>query len=98
MPSGAPVELGYNSPSPSSLVLQWQPPPILHRNGLIINYMVQFTEISTHNSSTFFSNSTSMEVEMLSAFTAYSFSVSAATAIGFGPMSEHLIVLTAEDG
>ena len=76
----------------------WQPPPLENQNGAIVNYKINFTELSTHNYTLSYTNSTSYEVMLLSPFTSYAFSVAAATAIGFGPSSQHILVTTAEDG
>ena len=92
------MNLGYSNLTSTSLTLLWEPPPPLHRNGPIVNYLINLTEIPTHNSTAFWSNSTSLLLEELSIFTAYSFSVSAATSVGFGPVSEHFLFVTAEDG
>ena len=98
VPSSAPVGLNYSNPLPDSLTLTWRPPPPQHQNGDIVNYLIDFTDLASINSTVSITNSTSLDVAGLQPFTSYAFSVSAATAVGFGPASEHFIVQTAEDG
>ena len=98
VPSGAPIVLTTANPLPNSVTLEWGPPPLEYQNGDIINYMIEFMELGSHNSTIFFSNSTFLNVAALQPYTTYSFSVSAATALGFGPASEHQLLQTAEDG
>lgn len=76
----------------------WQPPLPDDQNGVIINYKVNFTEVGSCIHTLYYTNSTSYEVMMLHPFTFYSFSVAAATTVGFGPPSQHFLVKTAEDG
>lgn len=83
---------------PTSFTILWSPPLPDDRNGVIINYKLSFTELGTHYSTVFFTNSTSHEVMMLDPFTFYAVSIAAATAVGFGPLSQHFPVQTAEDG
>ena len=82
----------------TSFTILWSPPLPDDQNGVIINYKLDFTELGTHYSSVFFTNATSYEVMMLDPFTSYAVSIAAATAIGFGPLSQHFPVQTAEDG
>lgn len=97
VPSHAPVELMPSNLLPTSATLLWSPPPEEHQNGDIVNYLVEFISLGAHNGSAFFTNSTSLDVAMLRPFTSYSFSVSAATAVGFGPASQHYTFKTAEE-
>lgn len=92
------MDLRYENLTPTSFTLLWQPPPPDDQNGNIINYMVNFTELHAHNFTLILTNTTSLEAEMLVPFTTYACSVAAATAIGFGPYSQHLVIQTAEDG
>lgn len=97
-PASAPVELRSISVTSTSFILLWEPPLAEDQNGVITEYMVNFTQVHSHVYTLFLTNSTSLDVTMLSPFTLYSFSVSAATALGFGPASEHFQVRSAEDG
>ncbi len=92
------MELNYNNTLPRSVTLLWGPPPAEHQNGNIVGYRIEFITLSPHNSTQFFTVSTSLDVALLDPFTSYSFSVTAATAVGFGPESEHAELQTAEDG
>ena len=60
--------------------------------------MVELVGLQAHNSSIFFTDYAFLDIDELQPFTTYSFSVVAATAVGFGPASEHHMVQTAEDG
>ena len=98
VPAGPPSELRYENLTSTSFTVLWQPPPLEDQNGAILNYKINFTELSTHNYSLSYTNLTSHEVEMLDPFTSYVFSIAAATAVGFGPLSRHFLVATEEDG
>ena len=98
VPSGAPVGLNYTNLLHTSVTLLWSPPLQQQQNGDIVGYMLAFAVLGSHNATTFHTNTTSLEVAMLHPFTSYSFSVSAGTAVGFGPASQHFLLQTAEDG
>lgn len=85
--------------SPYSLTIRWQPPLLTHRNGLIINYIVN---VSVNDQDSAFNDqhvvsSTSLTLQT-QPYTTYMITVAAATVIGQGPFSTEAIVTTPEDG
>ena len=98
VPASSPVNLSFSKLMITSLTLLWCPPLPDDQNGVILNYMIEFVGLQAHNSSIFITDSTFLDIAELQPFTSYSFSVAAATAVGFGPASEHHMVQTTEDG
>ena len=93
------MSLTASSESPTSLSLQWLPPPEDGRNGIIILYSVNITRVSTGDSIEFTDiRDPYLTVESLRPYTQYSCSVAAYTAIGMGPYSIPILALTDEDG
>ena len=99
MPTAAPLSLGADSESPTSLSLQWLPPPEDDHNGIIIAYSVNITHVSTGDSVEFTDiQEPYLTIESLRPYTQYSCSVAAHTVIGMGPYSIPILALTDEDG
>ena len=83
--------------SPYSLTINWQPPALQHRNGLITNYIVN---VSVNDLDSAFNDqhvvsSTSLTLQT-QPYTTYMITVAAATVIGQGPFSTEEIVTTPE--
>ena len=80
------------------IILQWQPPELEYQNGVITEYLVEVSSVNG-NVTIFatFSNTTG-DVGSLNPYTRYQIRISAATAVGSGPFSEPLNILTNEDG
>lgn len=98
VPSSSPLELSHRNVTSTSFTLLWKPPLPENQNGQLTAYMVNFTNINSHEFQIFTTNSTFLDITLLDPFTLYSGSVSASTAVGFGPASEHHFIQTAEDG
>ena len=82
----------------SSVTLLWDPPIPDDQNGVIVSYVIKFVNLNNNDIFELNTSSESLLVSMLAPFTDYVWSVSAATAIGFGPFSEYLQTRTHEDG
>ena len=96
-PSAAPGNLQVTTISPYSLHLQWNPPPLEHRNGIIRRYNIVLSQL---NSETRVQQSTltnSITVRGLKAYTTYKCKVAAYTT-ALGPFSSEVQNRTPEDG
>lgn len=97
VPSDYPRNIEVRVSSPYSLTINWQPPALQHRNGLITNYIVN---VSVNDQDSAFNNqhvvsSTSLTLQT-QPYTTYMITVAAATVIGQGPFSTEEIVTTPE--
>ena len=96
-PSAAPGNLQVTPISPYSLHLQWSPPPLEHRNGIIRRYNIVLSQL---NSETRVQQSTltnSITVRGLKAYTTYKCKVAAYTT-ALSPFSSEVQNRTDEDG
>ena len=97
VPTSAPQDPRGHAVSSNAIILSWDPPPILERNGIIRDYRINLTEETTEIVMTYISSGNSIEVSLLHPFYNYSWIVSAVT-IGEGPYTEPSWVTTLEDG
>ena len=81
-----------------SVVLQWNLPEFEERNGIIIGYVLNYTNPDTGSVVSYPSNDTIMVIQPLQSYTLYIFHVAAKTSAGVGPLSSSLLITTAEDG
>ena len=84
--------------SPYSVIIQWDPLPSEHRNGIITNYVVN---VSVNEEDSVFDdqyvvNTTTLILETRP-YTTYMITVAAMTIIGQGPFSTEEIITTPED-
>ena len=82
-------------------MVTWEEVFPIDQNGIITNYEVQYEPLQfTDSFNTMFTNTTDMVVNLtnLQEYVEYSISVSAYTAIGFGPFSIEITERTFEDG
>ena len=99
VPGTPPLNFSALAVSSRSLLLNWQPPLLQDRNGLIIGYFINI--VATELGVTFPSqNTTELEylVNDLIPFTTYSCSVTAYTTIGIGPSTLPMLATTNEAG
>ena len=97
VPTSPPQEPHGHAVSSNTIILSWDPPPILERNGIIREYHINLTEEATEIVLTYISLGNSIEVSLLHPFYSYSWIVSAVT-IDEGPYTEPSWVTTLEDG
>lgn len=102
VPSAPPQDITCTSPSSTSLLVSWAPPPLEFQNGIITGYTIQY--------STTEGNKTSKRVEgipperspylleNLEKWAEYGVTVRAQTQAGDGPESLQLLIRTEEDG
>jgi receptor-type tyrosine-protein phosphatase Q len=96
-PSGPPLLLESKSVLSRSVQLTWSPPIPEDRNGVITGYVVTVTNTETSETRELSTSYTSLTVSSLTPYFNYTFTVSAETAVGQGPATLELPIITAED-
>ena len=98
-PSGAPQAVHAMAKSSTSIIVEWSPPLVSERNGIIIQYTVEYEQDPAGESKSVNTtdNSTSFVVKDLAIFTKYSFKIRAWNVVGKGPESEPVYNTTLED-
>ena len=97
-PSGPPLNITAQASSARTLSITWNPPAAEDRNGIILSYIVNITDMETREQMQLTSVSQSLNVRGLMPFTTYLCNVAASTAIGTGPFSNVTTVQTLEAG
>ncbi|KAG7262626.1 LOW QUALITY PROTEIN: hypothetical protein CRUP_019557 [Coryphaenoides rupestris] len=91
-----------HSPSSTSIMVVWQPPPIESQNGIITKYTVQYTALggadsAAQNTSDIPPETSRYLLERLEKWMEYRITVTAHTDVGAGPQSLPRLVRTEED-
>ena len=96
-PGGPPTDVEGNATSSTEIFVYWQPPEEIDRHGIITSYDIMYS--SDDNGSEIIEEhpTTSINLTDLCEFTNYSISVRARTAVGEGPFSDTMFVVTDED-
>ena len=100
VPSGPPLKVTLFSPTSTSIVVDWDLPDPVQRNGIVTKHQLNYTEVFQPSSWTTvkLNASTSYVIKQLKIFTQYYVSVSAGTEImGYGPFSPPVIYRTLYD-
>lgn len=103
VPSAPPQDITCTSPSSTSILVSWAPPPLEFQNGVITGYSIQYstTEASNKVSKRIDGippESSPYLLENLEKWTEYGVTVRAQTEAGDGPESLQLLIRTEEDG
>ena len=103
VPNAPPDNVQALTRSSTAILVTWDPVPEIDRNGIIIQYEVEFnqstfTEISTSNLTTTDGSQLMVELDGLEEFVNYSVRVRAYTSVGPGPFSVAVVNRTLEDG
>ncbi|XP_026527075.1 receptor-type tyrosine-protein phosphatase delta [Notechis scutatus] len=101
-PSAPPQDISCNSPSSTSILVSWQPPPVEKQNGIITSYSIKYTgtdgeDDKPHEILEITPDTTQYLLEQLEKWTEYRISVAAHTDVGPGPESESVFIRTDED-
>ncbi|XP_029107826.1 receptor-type tyrosine-protein phosphatase delta isoform X6 [Scleropages formosus] len=101
-PSAPPQHVRCSSPSSTSILVSWLPPPVELQNGIITKYSVQYAAVegedtSPRQISSLPPESSQYLLENLEKWTEYRVTVRAHTDVGPGPESIPLLVRTDED-
>ena len=78
--------------------LSWDPPNFEDRNGIIIGYVINITNVRTNEASEYTSNTTALTLSTLSPYTTYHCIVAARTSVGTGPYTAVLSLQTSPEG
>ena len=103
VPNEPPDNVQAITRSSTAILVMWDPVPEIDRNGIIIQYQVEFNqstfnEISTSNLTTTNGSQLMVELDGLEEFVNYSVRVRAFTSVGPGPFSVAVMTRTLEDG
>uniref|UniRef100_A0A665XFJ8 Receptor-type tyrosine-protein phosphatase S n=1 Tax=Echeneis naucrates TaxID=173247 RepID=A0A665XFJ8_ECHNA len=101
-PSGPPQEVKCHSPSSTSILVSWRPPPVELQNGIITQYTIQYAategeDTTAHQISSIPPESSEYLLENLEKWTEYRVTVIAHTDVGAGPESLPQLIRTEED-
>ncbi|XP_058886149.1 receptor-type tyrosine-protein phosphatase delta-like isoform X5 [Acipenser ruthenus] len=101
-PSAPPQDIKCTSPSSTSILVSWLPPPVELQNGIITKYSIQYAAIegedtNPHHISDLFPETSQYLLEELEKWTEYRVTVSAHTEVGPGPESLPQLIRTDED-
>ena len=99
VPSSPPTRVAVSALSSTSIVISWDLPPPEGRNGDIIGYIINVTNLDSGVIQQITAAAvTNITIPNLRPFTIYVATVSARTAVGMGPFSNVRSVQTLEDG
>ena len=98
VPSGYPQNFTAEATLSQSAVIYWDPPLPDAQNGVIIDYVINVTELETGEMFQLFSPTTSLTVDSLSPYTTYICIIATTTSIGVGTFSTSFTIQTPEDG
>ena len=98
VPNGPPQNILALALSSDTITLTWDPPLVQNQNGLITDYIVNYTALDTGEITQVLTSARSLTVNSLAPFSSYAFIVAARTATGAGPFSTDVTVQTLEDG
>jgi len=82
----------------SEVTLRWEPPNEADRNGIIVGYLVNVTDIGTGSTFSWNATTTSLALSSLKPFTHYAYLVAARTEVGLGPFSMTISFSTDQAG
>ena len=100
-PAASPENVRATATSSTTIMVTWEEVPAIDRNGIIVNYEVQFEPLQfTGELETEAINTTSLSasISSLEEYVEYDISVRAYTSVGPGPYSDPVTERTSEDG
>ncbi|XP_064411068.1 receptor-type tyrosine-protein phosphatase delta isoform X4 [Latimeria chalumnae] len=101
-PSAPPQDIQCTSPSSTTILVSWLPPPIEKQNGVIVKYSIKYIATdgekgSPHQILDIPPEDTQYLLEQLEKWTEYQVTVTAHTDVGPGPESTPVLIRTDED-
>ncbi|XP_049575506.1 receptor-type tyrosine-protein phosphatase delta isoform X5 [Syngnathus scovelli] len=101
LPSAPPQDITCTSPTSTSILVSWAPPPAEFQNGVITGYAVQYSTTGVNKTSKRIDGipkeGSPYLLDNLEKWTEYGITVRAQTEAGDGPESLQLIIRTEED-
>ena len=100
VPSSPPQNVMVTSVNPASLMVSWQPPPMIDHNGPITDHVINYTRVGSSDMMSVNVNSGTIHtISGLVAYVNYSVIVAARTVNGTGPFSNPPVInRSGEDG
>ena len=98
VPNGSPQNFIGVPLSSDRIMLMWNPPLEQNRNGIIIDYIINVTELDTGQITQMITSGRDLTLDSLTPFSTYAFIIAARTSVGAGPFSTEITVQTLEDG
>ena len=98
VPTGYPGNVNSSNITSTSAVVSWSLLPIDQRNGIIIGYTINVTNIQSEETFQLTVFSTKVTIDMLAPFATYLVIVDAFNNVGSGPYSTPHTFRTKEDG
>ena len=98
VPSSAPINVTVTQTSTRSISIWWQPVPLRDRNGVILKYKITYysSKWMHENSLQVDGSKTTAILDKLIPFTTYNITITAATVIGYGPISNSIFANTSQ--
>jgi hypothetical protein len=97
VPTGYPPSLQVNPINSYSVIAQWEPPFLSDQNGIITQYTLWWSLLTTGEENEYTTTNTNITVTNLSPYTTYVWTIAASTSVGIGPNSTAINVLMPED-
>ena len=98
VPSSPPQNVIVRSINPASLMVLWQPPPIIDHNGQLVDYRIQYIGVGSSDMMSVMVNTRTIHIiSGLVAYVNYSVIVTAVNVNGTGPFSNPVVGRSGED-
>jgi hypothetical protein len=97
LPSGAATSVAVELINSTAIYANWQPPLDVHKNGIILNYVVNISQIGSTLTNMYLEFSEQLTFGNLQPFSLYAISVAVKNSVGVGPFSVPELVQTLED-
>ena len=93
-PTSSLTSLSFIASTASSITIQWEPVPCVHRNGIITGYMIKMTEYDGEEFMYSYTNGEQREAEItgLEPSTQYEIQVAAVNSVGIGPFTNAILI------
>ena len=99
VPSSPPQNIMVATVNPASLMVSWQPPPVIDHNGPLTGHMIQYTRVGSSDiMNDVVTSGTTHTISGLVAYSNYSIRVAAVNDRGTGPFSNLVVQVSGEDG
>ena len=106
VPSSPPLNIMVTGINPASLMMSWQPPLEIDRNGPITGYVIQYARVESgdmmsenvRSTTALYTISAAATISELVAYVNYSVTVAAMTVNGTGPLSDRVVGISGENG
>ena len=85
--------------NPASLIVSWQPPPVIDHNGPLTGHVIQYSRVgSSDMMNDDVTSGTTHTISGVVAYSNYSVKVTAVNDQGTGPFSNPVVQVSGEDG